>query len=81
MKSSAGVGGINKLGSSLEPTNSDSCTVHKNEHESATLSRDRLAVLEQSILVKGSNKYVILPILHYYDFNSGWAVASLIIYG
>ncbi|PON41401.1 spectrin beta chain, brain [Parasponia andersonii] len=56
LKSSTRVGGINKLDNSFEPTNSDSCTVHKIEPETATLSRDQMAVLEQSILVKGSNK-------------------------
>ncbi|XP_062083040.1 uncharacterized protein LOC133789279 [Humulus lupulus] len=57
LKSSAGVGGINKLDNSYEPSNSDSSTVHKSEHESTTLSRDRMPVLEQqNSLIKGSNK-------------------------
>ncbi|XP_030506519.2 uncharacterized protein LOC115721375 [Cannabis sativa] len=56
LKSSAGVGGINKLDSSYEPSNSDSSTVHKSEHESPTLSRDRMPVLEQQNSFKGSNK-------------------------
>ena len=30
----------------------------KSEHETASLPRDRLAVLEQNLLGKGSNKYV-----------------------
>lgn len=57
---SYGVGGINKLDSSFEPTNSDSCAIHKSEHDSPPRPRDRVAVLESGLLVRGSNKYVFL---------------------
>ncbi|KAL5583035.1 hypothetical protein UlMin_015477 [Ulmus minor] len=56
LKSSPGVSGTNKLDGSFEPINSDGCTELKSEHETVSLPRDRLAVLEQNLLVKGSNK-------------------------
>lgn len=59
-KSSPGVGGINKSDGTFEPSNSDMSTVLKSEQESAPLPRDRMAVLEQRVLLKGSNKYVLL---------------------
>lgn len=59
-KSSPGVGGINKLDSTLEPSGSDTSTVLRNEMDTGTLSRDRLSPLEQKVVTKGSNKYVFL---------------------
>lgn len=58
LKSSPRISGTNKLDASFEPINSDGSTVLKNEHETASLPRGRLAVLEQNLLGKGSNKYV-----------------------
>ncbi|KAL5579975.1 hypothetical protein UlMin_012417 [Ulmus minor] len=56
MKSLPRISGTNKLDASFEPINSDGSTVLKSEHETASLPRDRLAVLEQNLLGKGSNK-------------------------
>ncbi|KAL5579970.1 hypothetical protein UlMin_012412 [Ulmus minor] len=47
---------VSMLDASFEPINSDGSTVLKNEHETASLPRGRLAVLEQNLLQKGSNK-------------------------
>nr|XP_048325119.1 uncharacterized protein LOC107410028 isoform X1 [Ziziphus jujuba var. spinosa] len=55
-KSSPGVSRINKLDGSFEPTNSEASIVLKSEPEIAPLPRDRMAVLEQRVLPKGSNK-------------------------
>ncbi|XP_057986816.1 uncharacterized protein LOC110659949 isoform X2 [Hevea brasiliensis] len=55
-KSSPGVGGINKLDSSLEPGCSDACTVLRNEMDTGTLPRGHLVLLEQKVVTKGSNK-------------------------
>ncbi|KAL5538042.1 hypothetical protein UlMin_044219 [Ulmus minor] len=56
LKSSPRISGTNKLDASFEPINSDGSTVLKSEHETAYLPRDRLAVLEQNLWGKGSNK-------------------------
>ncbi|XP_012079784.1 uncharacterized protein LOC105640155 isoform X2 [Jatropha curcas] len=55
-KSSPSVSGINKLDGSLEPSGSDTSTILRNEMDSGTLPRDRLALLEQKTFTKGSNK-------------------------
>ncbi|XP_015577676.1 uncharacterized protein LOC8271907 isoform X2 [Ricinus communis] len=55
-KSSPGVSGISKLDGPLEPTGSDTSTVLRNEMDTVTLPRDRLALLEQKAVTKGSNK-------------------------
>ncbi|KAL5583052.1 hypothetical protein UlMin_015494, partial [Ulmus minor] len=47
---------VSMLDASFEPINSDGSTVLKNEHETASLPRGRLAVLEQNLLRKESNK-------------------------
>uniref|UniRef100_A0A6N2M156 Uncharacterized protein n=1 Tax=Salix viminalis TaxID=40686 RepID=A0A6N2M156_SALVM len=54
-KSSAGVGGLNKLEGSFEPTSSDTSTILKNEMESG-LPRDRIALSEHKAVTKGTNK-------------------------
>ncbi|KAF9684699.1 hypothetical protein SADUNF_Sadunf04G0145700 [Salix dunnii] len=54
-KSSAGVGGLNKLEGSFEPTTSDTSTVLKNEMESG-LPRDRIVLSEHKAVMKGTNK-------------------------
>ncbi|KAJ4846756.1 hypothetical protein Tsubulata_010242 [Turnera subulata] len=54
-KSSAGVGGINKLDAPLEPTASDASAV-RSEMESGSIPRDRMAPSEQRVLTKSSNK-------------------------
>ncbi|KAL5541401.1 hypothetical protein UlMin_043445 [Ulmus minor] len=56
-KRSVGAGGnrVSMLDGSFEPINSDGSTVLKSEHETASLPRDRLAVLEQKLLGEGSN--------------------------
>lgn len=59
LKSSPGVGGINKVDASLEPASSDACTVLRNELESVPLPRDRAIILEQRLLAKGNNKSII----------------------
>ncbi|KAJ9177933.1 hypothetical protein P3X46_009860 [Hevea brasiliensis] len=66
-KSSPGVGGINKLDTTLEPSGSDTSTVIRNEMDTGTLSRDRLALLEQKVVTKGSNK----PNIHEDNLASG----------
>ncbi|XP_050205621.1 uncharacterized protein LOC126655455 isoform X2 [Mercurialis annua] len=55
-KSSSGVGGISELNGSLEPSGSDTSTVLRNEMDSGTSPRDRLALLEQKAVTKGRNK-------------------------
>ncbi|KAL5583062.1 hypothetical protein UlMin_015504 [Ulmus minor] len=47
---------VSMLDASFEPINSDGSAVLKSEHETASLPRGRLAVLEQNLLGKGSNK-------------------------
>ncbi|KAG6778205.1 hypothetical protein POTOM_018059 [Populus tomentosa] len=54
-KSSAGVSGFNKLEGSFEPTSSDTSTILKNEMESG-LPRNRIALLEHKVVMKGTNK-------------------------
>lgn len=57
LKASLGVGGINKLAEpSFEPSNLSTCTVLKNELESAPVPKDRSAVLEQRVVLKGNIK-------------------------
>ncbi|CAK7329107.1 unnamed protein product [Dovyalis caffra] len=58
-KSSGGVGGMSKLDGSFEPTSSDTGSILKNEMESGTLARDRIALLEHKIVKKGTNKLYI----------------------
>ncbi|WCJ41818.1 hypothetical protein M5689_022661 [Euphorbia peplus] len=55
-KSSLGVGGVNKLDSSFETSGSDTSAVFRSDLDSATLPRDRLALLEQKFVTKGSDK-------------------------
>ncbi|KAG8644758.1 hypothetical protein MANES_11G161400v8 [Manihot esculenta] len=71
-KSSPGVGGINKLDSTLEPSGSDTSTVLRNEMDTGTLSRDRLSPLEQKVVTKGSNK----PNIH--EDNLGSSPSTMI---
>lgn len=59
-KSSPGVSRINKLDGSFEPSNSEASILIKSEQEIAPLPRDRTAILEQRVLLKGSNKYVFV---------------------
>lgn len=56
-KSSTGVGGINKLNGSFEGASSSAATLHRNDLDAFPPSRDRLAILEQRAVVKGSNRY------------------------
>ncbi|XVF46908.1 hypothetical protein PTKIN_Ptkin03bG0066000 [Pterospermum kingtungense] len=55
-KSSPGVSGINRSDGSLEAAGSDASTVLRNELESSSIPRDRVAMLEQKIVVKTNNK-------------------------
>lgn len=59
-KSSPGASGISKSDGNTDPANLDTSTVLKSEQESAPPPRDRMAILDQRVLLKGGNKYVML---------------------
>ncbi|KAM1100254.1 hypothetical protein FF1_006701 [Malus domestica] len=56
LKTSLGVGGINKSEPSLESSNLSTCTVLKNDMENAPVQKDHSVVLEQKVMLKGNIK-------------------------